>query len=102
MEYRFEDEEWRVVDEFPNYAVSNMGRVKNIKTNYFLQLVENGRQIYHKGKKTSKRKSCYLKVSLFNSGYQKAFLVHRLVAGVFIYKSDLQTCYFYNQCLEDI
>lgn len=27
----FENEEWRVVDEFPNYCVSNRGRVRNSK-----------------------------------------------------------------------
>ncbi len=26
-----ENEEWKVIEDFPNYAVSNFGRVKNIK-----------------------------------------------------------------------
>lgn len=29
-------EEWRVIDEFPNYSVSNLGRIKNNITDYIL------------------------------------------------------------------
>ena len=30
-------ENWRTVSEFPNYQVSNIGRVMNIKTNRILK-----------------------------------------------------------------
>jgi hypothetical protein len=62
-------EEWRKIDEFPNYSVSNFGNVMNIKTNKLLKLnVKCGYQI----------------VSLVNDVSKKNFRVHRLVATLFI------------------
>lgn len=30
------EEEWRIIEEFPRYSVSNLGRVKNNETDYIL------------------------------------------------------------------
>ena len=30
-------EQWRTIDEYPNYQVSNLGRVMNITTNKILK-----------------------------------------------------------------
>lgn len=66
----FENEEWRVISVAPNYAVSNLGRVKNINTNKLRSLNQNSRN-YH-----------YL--SLFTDGKRISAPVHRLVATAFI------------------
>jgi hypothetical protein len=58
-------EEWRKIDEFPNYNVSNFGNVMNIKSNKILRL---------------NIKGGYYHVSLS----KKSFKVHRLVAIAFI------------------
>jgi len=62
-------EEWRDIQEFPNYSVSNAGNVKNNKTNKLLKLNVKGG--YHH-------------VSLTSENGKKLFKVHRLVASAFI------------------
>lgn len=62
-------EEWRKIDEFPNYIVSNFGNVMNVKTNKMLKL---------------SHKSGYYNVSLTNENNYKTMKVHRLVAISFI------------------
>ena len=62
-------EEWRVINDYPNYEVSNMGRVRR-----------NGEKIF----KGSKAKDGYIKICLTNNGQHKTFFVHRLVAEAFI------------------
>lgn len=60
----------KIISEYPNYAVSSKGYVKNIKTGRIL--------------KGSKDKDGYLYISLYNSGKKKKYLIHRLVAEAFI------------------
>lgn len=60
-------EEWRPIDGFPNYQVSNLGRVKNIKRGYILK---NNIGTYG-----------YYRVNLGRGNMRK---VHRLVAEAFI------------------
>jgi len=62
-------EEWRVINDFPNYSISNLGNVKNNITN--------------KGMKLN-LKGGYYHISLINNEYKKGFKVHRLVALAFI------------------
>lgn len=62
-------EEWREIQEFPNYSVSNFGNIKNNKTNKVLKL---------------NLKGGYYNISLINENGQKSFKVHRLVALAFI------------------
>lgn len=60
---------WKNIDNFPNYQISNYGRVKNI----------DGRIL-----KPSKDKNGYLMVNMLtNTGY-KTKRIHRLVAEAFI------------------
>lgn len=66
-------EEWSDIPGFPNYAVSDYGRVLNTKRNYLLK-----NTLYSNG---------YLYVSLGRLG--KNTSVHRLVAQMFI-QSDLE------------
>lgn len=62
-------EEWRVITEFPNYSVSNLGNVMNNKSNKMMKL---------------NVKSGYYHVGLINNKNRPIFKVHRLVALAFI------------------
>lgn len=64
-----EGEKWKIILDFPNYRISNQGRVHNIKTNRILQPSLN----------------CgYYKVRLSQNGNIKDFLIHHLVFKYFI------------------
>jgi hypothetical protein len=65
-------EVWRPILEYENYEVSNMGKVKNVKTD-----------------KTLTAMDCrgYSQVGLYNKG-RKYFLVHRLVLQSFLPNDD--------------
>lgn len=62
-------EEWRPIQNFPNYDVSNLGNIKNITTHKMLKPCV---------------KSGYYHVSLVNNENKQNFKVHRLVALAFI------------------
>ena len=69
------EEIWKDIEGYPNYMVSNMGRVKSL--NYH----RTGRE---KILKPHKKRDGYLEVCLFKNGKRKYCLVHRLVAEAFI------------------
>lgn len=69
-------EEWRNIEDYPNYQVSNMGRVKNLKF---------GKE---KILKSGINKYGYLYLFLYKEGKKKNYLVHRLVAEAFIPNPD--------------
>lgn len=62
-------EEWRTIKDYENYQVSNLGRVRNIKTGKIL--------------KPANLKG-YCRVELFKSGIGKWIFIHRLVAQAFL------------------
>jgi len=62
-------EEWRIINEFPNYDVSNLGNIRNNKSNKIMKICI---------------KSGYYHVSLLNTSVKKTLKVHRLVALAFI------------------
>ena len=64
------DEEWKTIEKFNNYSISNYGRVKRLKTNRIL--------------KSGRKPKGYLHVSLSQDGIQKNCSVHRLVAEAFL------------------
>jgi len=72
-------EEWRSIKDFPDYAVSNFGRVKSIKTNKIRVL--------------SKNSSGYIKLNLYKNNKEYLKLVHRLVLKTF---GDDNNCLFVN------
>ena len=79
-------EEWKIINNFPKYAVSNLGNIKTL----FWQNNVNGK-LYPREKILIpiKRKDGYLKVNLHNDEYKGRgkgceCLVHRLVAEAFI------------------
>lgn len=63
-------EEYKVIDGYEDYLISNYGKVFNVKRGKFLKL--------------SKGRNEYLRVDLSKNGKSKQFLVHRLVAQAFI------------------
>lgn len=65
-----ETEAWVKILDFPNYEVSNLGRVKNVKSNRVMKLA------FDKGG--------YSVVMLSNKNTRKLVKVHRLVAEAFI------------------
>lgn len=66
------NEIWRDIPDYPDYQVSNLGRVRSLKygNEYFL--------------KPGVDKDGYLVVSLFKYGKAKQYKIHRLVAQAFI------------------
>lgn len=65
-------EKWVILSEpYCNYAVSDLGQVKNIKTGRVLQ-------------QFLRSNDGYLQVSLWNNGKGKSFPVHRLIALSFL------------------
>lgn len=64
-------ENWKVIKGYDNYQISDLGKIKNIKTGKELT------PIVHKKRK-------YLKINLFNQGKISTFDIHRLVAETFI------------------
>lgn len=71
------NEQWKTVEGYPNYEVSNLGFVRNNKGK-FLKLQE-GREGYQR-------------VGLSNNGRLKMMLVSRLVAKAFIPNSEELPC----------
>ena len=64
--------EWRIIPEFPKYEVSNTGCVRRInKRNGAIRKLET-------------RQDGYIQVDLWTNGNRDNFLVHRLVANVFL------------------
>lgn len=68
------EEQWAAIEGYPNYAVSNLGRVANITRGEMLRPRPN--------------EEGYLRVSLSNLGQVKDFYVHRLVAAAFMINYD--------------
>ena len=66
------DEKWKTIKDFPNYSISNFGKVKNNKTKQALK------QCFNSGG--------YLLVCLYfrKKRKKRTFLIHRLVAEAFI------------------
>ena len=70
---------WRNIKDYPDYQVSNMGRVKSLNYN---------RTGEEKIMKISKNNWGYLLVNLHKEGKQKHYYIHRLVATAFIPNPD--------------
>lgn len=69
------DEIWKTIEEYPDYMISSMGRVKAIN--------------WHRGNKEKEIKPYttykgYLRLRLCKNGKAKQFQIHRLVAQAFI------------------
>lgn len=60
---------WKTIQDFPNYEISSLGNVRNIKKNKLMSIY------FRKG---------YSLVKLSANGHSKEYKVHRLVAQAFI------------------
>lgn len=81
-------ENWVEIEGYPNYAVSNLGRVLNIQRDTILKARPNDEG--------------YLRVSLSNNGLVRDFYVHRLVAAAFFTGYDPRGQVFhFNEDKED-
>ena len=69
-----DEEEFKPVDGFDNYLVSNFGNIKNSKTNKILKLINNSEG--------------YKVINLFKNKKVKMFRVHRLVGMAFLENLD--------------
>jgi hypothetical protein len=63
-------EQWKKIEGYDNYLVSDRGFIRNSKTKTFLE--------------GCKRKQGNIAIALWKDGKQKNFLLHRLVAQAFI------------------
>ena len=67
---------WKEIEGYPNYQVSNMGRIKRLSTGYYRRT--------EKILKPQLQNNGYLHIKLSQKDKTKCILVHRLVAQVFI------------------
>ena len=72
------NEIWKTIEEFDNYEVSTLGRVRNIETGKVLKPTLNG--------------SGYYKVGLFKQNKRYTRNIHRLVATEFIANPENYPC----------
>ena len=70
------EEIWKNIKGYPNYQVSNMGRIKRLSTGYYRRT--------EKILKPQLQNNGYLHIKLSQKDKTKCILVHRLVAQVFI------------------
>ena len=81
------NEEWATIADYPNYMISNLGRVKK---NAYVHYHKDGRVFHYKSViKKQTVKDGYMIVNLFNentlgSSVGRLEKVHRLIAGAFI------------------
>lgn len=77
------NEIWKNIEGYPNYQVSNMGRVKSLNYNHTKK---------EKILKPHNTGNGYLMVQLFNNDTYKCKLIHRLVAETFISNPENKPC----------
>lgn len=78
---------WKPVPDWPEYEVSNLGKVKRVAPGMG---TKNGRVLRNR-----KLKSGYLRVSLCRNSKKVDFLVHRLVASAYLDGDvSLDVCHF--------
>ncbi|WP_456400173.1 HNH endonuclease [Persephonella sp.] len=79
MEINFGEEKIKVIKDFPNYGISNLGYVyKDLKYGLLPETYKENRLKGYKDKKG------FLKVHLSNGKKSKVFFIHRLVAEYFV------------------
>ena len=77
------NEIWKDIKDYPNYMVSNLGRVKSLSNNFSRK---------EKILKNGKNNVGYLLVGLCKNGKVKNYLIHRLVAEAFLPNPENKPC----------
>ena len=86
------EEIWKEIKGYPNYMVSNFGRVKSLNYNHTSK---------EKMLKVSMNGNGYLRVLLCNNGKRKHMTVHRIVAETFIPNPDNKPCIDHINTIKD-
>lgn len=73
-------EVWKVIENYPDYEVSNQGNVRSKRVNKLGKLL-----------KSTKGKNGYLTVALWNN-VKKTYNIHKLVASAFLQNPDNKRC----------
>ena len=84
-EITLKGEVWKEIKDFENYAVSNYGRVFNLRKKDFKKFSVNS--FFNYGKRAVKSRK-YLSVQLHHKGKSCHRVVHKLVAEAFIPNDD--------------
>lgn len=84
-EITLKGELWKEIKDFENYAVSNYGRVFNLRKKDFKKFSVNS--FFNYDKRTVKSRK-YLSVNLYHKGKTCHRVVHKLVAEAFIPNDD--------------
>ena len=84
-EFTLKGEVWKEIKEFENYAISNYGRVFNLKRNNFKKFSVNSFFNYSKRAVKSRK---YLSVQLYRKDKSCHRVVHKLVAEAFVQNDD--------------
>lgn len=80
------EEIWKNIEDYPNYQISNLGRVKS-KERYARTHIHNKdgmRKVKEIILKPTQNRRGYLRITLFNKNGRRQYFVHRLVAQAFI------------------
>ena len=72
------NENWKAIEGYENYEISDHGNVKNIKSNRMLKLCVDNRG--------------YNRINLYNSGKKTIQKIHRLVAEAFLENPENKKC----------
>jgi hypothetical protein len=80
------EEEWKPIKDFPDYQVSNLGRVKSLFGRYgILERILKPHPVGSKGEQ-------YLAVALYNEEKKLHIKIHKLVAEYFLTNPDNLPC----------
>ena len=85
------EEIWKVIDGYPNYMVSNLGKVKSLDR--YINCPLNGKRLI-KGKELKKHlnKNGYYYVCLTKNGKSKHHTIHSIIAKHFIPNPENKPC----------
>jgi len=83
-----EGEEWKTLDIYTKYSISNLGRVK--KDNSYVGL--NGKFVKNEKLMKPRISLGYPSVTVSNNNFKKSFLIHRLLAIYYIPNPENKPC----------